>query len=156
MKCPYCGHTEQRVLDSRPARDYEAIRRRRECANCERRFTTFEAPETHQLYVLKSDGSRQEFNKDKILRGMIVACQKRSIALDLLREQVDQIERQLFHDLDTEVSTGQIGKIVLEALLQIDAVAYIRFASVYMHFQSPQEFLDIIKNVHTVAGNKSV
>jgi transcriptional repressor NrdR len=144
MKCFYCGYPEQKVLDTRPARDGEAIRRRRECLKCGRRFTTFEAPETHPLYVIKSDGTRQELNKEKILRGMVIACRKRPIPIEILRATVDSIETQLLQDFDTEISSEEVGNRVLEALKNIDAVAYIRFASVYMHFQSPQEFLEII------------
>lgn len=150
MKCPYCGYQEQKVLDSRPARDNEAIRRRRECGQCERRFTTFEAPETHPLYVLKSDGSRQEFNKEKLLRGMVVACQKRSISMAILQKAADLIEQEILQEYDSEIHSDNIGKKVLQYLLDIDKIAYIRFASVYMHFQNPQEFQKIIKDVNRI------
>lgn len=147
MKCPYCGYLEQRVLDSRPARDGEAIRRRRECLKCGRRFTTFEAWEVHPLFVIKRDGSREEFDKEKLLRSVLIACRKRPVPIETLRTATDRLEKHFSETFEAEIPSVEIGKEVLQALLSIDIVAYIRFASVYMDFQSPYEFLEIIHHI---------
>ncbi|MBS1706376.1 MAG: transcriptional repressor NrdR [Armatimonadetes bacterium] len=147
MKCPYCGHIEQRVLDSRPARDEEAIRRRRECCVCNRRFTTFEEPEKPRLYVVKRRGDREEFHREKVMTGMITACRKRPVSQELLRDTAERIEREMFDLCEPEVSSTTIGDRVMEALLGIDEVAYVRFASVYREFESPREFREIVDNV---------
>jgi transcriptional repressor NrdR len=146
MLCPYCGHSEQRVLDSRPAREGEAIRRRRECEKCGRRFTTFEEPERTRLFVIKRDGSRAEFSRDKVLAGMIVACHKRPVSIEQLREAAEKIERDLFQEFETEVPSTEIGERVVESLRRIDTVAFVRFASVYREFQTVSDFREIVES----------
>jgi transcriptional repressor NrdR len=145
MKCPYCNFPEQRVLDSRPCRDGQAIRRRRECESCNRRFTTFEEIERQRLYLIKRDGSREEFSKEKMLQGLVSACRKRPVSHHELIELAARIERQLIDQGDTEVPSASLGKIVLDHLLKVDHVAYIRFASVYEQFETPAEFSKIVE-----------
>lgn len=147
MKCPYCGCVEQKVLDSRPARDNEAIRRRRECESCGRRFTTFEAPEMPRLMVVKRNGAREELRSDKILHSMTLACRKRPVSIDTLREAVERIEREVLREPDEEISSATIGRLVLEELREIDTVAFVRFASVYRDFQTIADFKEIIETV---------
>lgn len=147
MKCPYCGFCDQKVLDSRPARDDEAVRRRRECLRCGRRFTTFEEPEKPRLFVVKRSGSREEFSRDKVFAGMVTACRKRPVPHEVLRDAAERIERELFDLCETEVPSTEIGERVMVALLEIDKVAYVRFASVYREFESPAEFKEIVDKV---------
>ena len=147
MKCPFCGNEDQKVLDSRPAREGEAIRRRRECVGCNRRFTTFEEPERPRLFVEKRDGSREEFDRDKCLKSMLIACRKRGISVDILRASVERIERDLFQEFEDEAPTTQIGDKVLTELFSIDSVAYVRFASVYKQFDTVSDFQHIIDSV---------
>ena len=147
MRCPFCGYIDQKVLDSRPAREGEAIRRRRECLGCGRRFTTFEEPERPRLFVVKRGGSREEFSRDKCLSSMVIACRKRPVALELLREAAERIERDLFQEFEDEVPTKAIGGHVMEALKKIDVVAYVRFASVYREFETLRDFADIVDEV---------
>lgn len=149
MKCPFCGNEDQRVLDSRPAREGEAIRRRRECVGCNRRFTTFEEPERPRLFVEKRDGTREEFDRDKCLKSMLIACRKRGISVDILRASVERIERDLFQEFEDEVPTQAIGEKVLQALFAIDSVAYIRFASVYKEFETVSDFKQVIEAMST-------
>jgi len=147
MRCPYCGHTEQKVLDSRPSREEEAIRRRRECLSCGRRFTTYEAPEKPRLFVVKRDGSREEFSREKVLSGMIVACRKRPVSHEELRDATERMERELFDLCEPEVSAEVVGERVMATLRSIDSVAYIRFASVYRSFADPIEFGRLIDSL---------
>jgi transcriptional repressor NrdR len=147
MKCPYCGFDDQKVLDSRPARDGEAVRRRRECAKCGRRFTTFEAPERPRLFVIKRDGKYEEFSREKVLNSMIIACRKRPVTVDRLRAAAEWVEKELFQKFDEEVPSTAIGERVMEHLRFIDQVAYVRFASVYREFQSIDEFKDLVESV---------
>jgi transcriptional repressor NrdR len=147
MRCPFCGFIDQKVLDSRPSRDGEAIRRRRECMGCGRRFTTFEQPESPRLFVIKRGGSREEFNPDKVLNSMLVACRKRRIAVEDLKEAVERIERDLHQNFDDEVPSSQIGERVLGELLKIDSVAYVRFASVYKDFETLADFGEMVESV---------
>lgn len=147
MKCPYCGHTEQKVLDSRPARDNGAIRRRRECNSCQRRFTSFEEPEKPRLIVVKRDGTRQPFDPNKLLISMSLACGKRPVSTESLEEAVQKIEHDLLDTLELEVSTTEIGERVTDELYKLDAVAYIRYSSVYRAFERPQEFADIVRKL---------
>jgi transcriptional repressor NrdR len=151
MKCPYCGHEDQKVLDSRPARDGEAIRRRRECLRCERRFTTFEAPERPRLYVVKRDGTREEFNREKVLGSMLIACGKRPVPVETVREAAEFIERDVFQEFEDEVSSREIGDRVMRALKMIDPIAYVRYASVYKEFSSVEDFRDIVSSVTSVS-----
>lgn len=141
MRCPFCGHHGSRVLDSRPIHDGRAIRRRRECEECEQRFTTFEMVEEQPLIVIKKDGSREEFSREKLLRGLIRACEKRPVPLDRLETLVAEIERGLRQNSMAEVPSQEIGERVMEALMEIDEVAYVRFASVYRQFKDINVFV---------------
>lgn len=143
MKCPFCGFVDQKVLDSRPARDGEAIRRRRECIGCGRRFTTFEAPELPRLLVVKRRGDREEFSREKVLSSMLTACGKRPVAFEIVRDAAERIERDLFQEFEDEVPSTEIGERVMKELMAIDSVAYVRFASVYRQFASVQDFSKI-------------
>ena len=140
MKCPYCGFSESKVVDSRPA-DEGSIRRRRECLQCERRFTTYETVESLPMVVVKKDGSRQSFDRNKILNGMLRACEKRPVSLAALETAALDIEQILQNSLEREVSTGQIGELVMERLKPLDEVAYVRFASVYRQFKDINSFM---------------
>ena len=151
MRCPYCGYEDQKVLDSRPARDGEAIRRRRECLGCERRFTTFEEPERPRLLVVKRDGSRVDFKGDKVLQSMLLAARKRPVPADVLRDAAERVERALYDEYDDEVPTRAIGHRVLHELSLIDVVAYVRFASVYKEFETLQDFIEIVEHVRSDA-----
>lgn len=142
MKCPYCGHVDSKVVDSRPADEYDSIRRRRECLSCGKRFTTYETVERLPLIVIKKDGSRQSFDKDKVLRGMIRACEKRPVAMNTLMKLADEIEQELQNSLDREISTQKIGELVMERLKRVDEVAYVRFASVYRQFKDINTFME--------------
>lgn len=147
MKCPYCGHLEHRVLDSRPAREGEAVRRRRECEGCNRRFTTFEAPEKPRLFVIKRSGGREEFDREKVLSGMVTACRKRPVSLDDLREAALRVERDLFDITDDEVPSCEVGDRVMRELYDLDPVAFVRFASVYREFEDPEEFAETVRRM---------
>lgn len=151
MQCPFCGYIEQRVLDSRPAREGEAIRRRRECLGCGRRFTTFEEPERPRLFLIKRNGAREEFSRDKCLTSMLIACRKRPVAIEILRDAAERIERDLYQESDEEVPTHRVGERVLNELAQIDTVAYIRFASVYREFETVDDFASTIQSVQELA-----
>lgn len=141
MKCPYCGNLESKVVDSRPADEGATIRRRRECLSCQKRFTTYETVERLPLVVIKKDGSRQSFEKQKILNGMIRACEKRPVPIDTLEAIADQIEQSILNTMEREYSTEQIGEQVMERLKQVDEVAYVRFASVYRQFKDINTFM---------------
>ncbi len=151
MHCPYCGYPDQKVLESRVARDGEAIRRRRECLACERRFTTFETPERPRLFIVKRDKSRQEFSRDKALNSMVIACGKRPVALEVLRNAAQDIERDLFQEYEEEVPSSVVGERVMAALAKIDTVAYVRFASVYQKFENLGDFMRIVSERDTIA-----
>ena len=141
MKCPYCGFKESKVVDSRPADEGSSIRRRRECLSCERRFTTYETMESLPMVVIKKDGSRQTFDRRKVLNGMIRACEKRPVPLGELERLADEIEQTLQNSLEREVSTEAIGELVMEKLKSVDEVAYVRFASVYRQFKDINTFM---------------
>ena len=141
MKCPYCDHNGTKVLDSRPANENKSIRRRRECEKCQRRFTTFEMVEETPLMVIKKDGSREEFNREKMLRGLIRACEKRPVSVDQLERIVNDVEQELRNTAATEVESRQIGELVMEQLYPVDEVAYVRFASVYRQFKDINMFM---------------
>ena len=147
MRCPYCGYEDQKVLDSRPARDGEAIRRRRECNDCGRRFTTFEEPEKPRLFVIKRDGTREEFNGEKALRSMLIACRKRPVPIEALQEAVCQVERELFDLCEAEIASVEIGERIMAHLMRLDTVAYVRFASVYREFETLADFREMIETV---------
>lgn len=141
MKCPYCDHLGTKVLDSRPANDNKSIRRRRECELCSRRFTTFEMVEETPLIVIKKDGSREEFSRDKMLRGLIRACEKRPVSVERLEMIASEVEKQLRDTAHAEVDSRVIGDFVMEQLYPVDEVAYVRFASVYRQFKDISMFM---------------
>ena len=141
MKCPYCGTLESKVVDSRPAEEGTSIRRRRECPECHKRFTTYETVESLPLIVIKKDGSRQTFDRDKLLGSMLKACEKRSVPLAKLQELAREIEQSLQNDMEREVSSADIGELVMERLKDVDEVAYVRFASVYRQFKDINTFM---------------
>ncbi len=141
MKCPYCGYPEDRVSDSRPINDGESIRRRRECLKCKQRFTTYEKVEYVNLVAIKKDGSRQPFDRDKLVKGILKSCIKRPVTLDQIENIVTQIETRNSNLLSKEISSTEIGEQVMAQLKDIDEVAYIRFASVYKEFDGLQSFI---------------
>ena len=141
MKCPFCGNLESKVVDSRPSDEGASIRRRRECLECHKRFTTYETMESLPLVVIKKDGSRQTFDRSKLLNGMIRACEKRPVAFDTLDGIAGEIEQTLQNDMDREIPTSRIGELVMEKLKDVDEVAYVRFASVYRQFKDISTFM---------------
>ena len=141
MKCPFCGHLDSKVVDSRPAEDGTSIRRRRECLKCRKRFTTFEIMESLPVVVIKKDGSRQSFDRSKLLNGMIRACEKRPVPFSTLEKIAEEIEQTLQNEMDREVPSSQIGEMVMDRLKNVDEVAYIRFASVYRQFKDISTFM---------------
>ena len=141
MKCPYCGYKESKVIDSRPAEEGSSIRRRRECLSCAKRFTTYETVESLPMVVIKKDGSRQSFDKRKVLNVMIRACEKRPVPFEVLEQKADEIEQTLQNSLEREVSTEYIGELVMDKLRAVDEVAYVRFASVYRQFKDIDTFM---------------
>ena len=141
MKCPYCGYKESKVVDSRPAEEGSSIRRRCECLSCEKRFTTYETVESLPMVVIKKDGSRQSFDRSKVLGGMIRACEKRPVSFDELERISEEIEQNLQNSLEREVSTEAIGEQVMDKLRSVDEVAYVRFASVYRQFKDIDTFM---------------
>lgn len=141
MKCPYCGHTDSKVVDSRPAEEGASIRRRRECLECGRRFTTYETVERMPIIVIKKDGSREQFDREKVLSAMLRAFEKRSVTLDRLVAAVSNIEQKLQNYLSHEVPSSEIGEMVLDEIKNIDKVAYLRFVSVYRQFKDVDSFL---------------
>ncbi|WP_069650173.1 transcriptional regulator NrdR [Caloranaerobacter ferrireducens] len=147
MKCPYCSYFETKVVDSRPTDEGQAIRRRRECVKCNNRFTTYEKVEEIPLIVVKKDGTRQEYSRDKILNGIIRACEKRPVSLKTMENIVDEIEKNLYNTLKREISTECIGEMVMNKLKDIDEVAYVRFASVYRQFKDINTFMDELKKL---------
>ena len=149
MKCIYCGNTESKVLDSRSSDDSNSIRRRRECLSCGKRFTTYETVETTPLLVIKSDESRQEFDAEKLKRGIIRACEKRPVSMAQIDMIVNNIEKSLYNSLDQEVHSSKIGELVMENLKKIDEVSYIRFASVYRKFADLTHFIEFIQEYDT-------
>ena len=141
MKCPFCGDQDSKVVDSRHSEDGLSIRRRRECMNCQRRFTTYEYVETLPIIVVKRDGSRQAFDRNKILNGMVRACEKRQVPFATLEKVTTEIEQNIQNSLEREVTADKIGEMVMERLKPLDEVAYIRFASVYRRFQDVNSFM---------------
>ncbi len=147
MKCPFCNYGEDRVVDSREAKEGTVIRRRRECLQCGRRFTSYERIEEIALMVVKHDGSRESFDRHKLLSGMRKACEKRPIQLKALEAIVDEIEGMLQDNADREIATEEVGRHVMESLRELDKVAYVRFASVYRRFEDVHEFMDELKDL---------
>ena len=141
MRCPYCGFSESKVIDSRPTDESNSIRRRRECLSCGKRFTTYETVESVPLVVVKKDGSRQRFDRSKIQGGLIKACEKRPVPLETLEKAVTDIEQKLLGSMEREIPSERVGELVMEQLKTIDQVAYVRFASVYRQFQDIDSFM---------------
>ena len=149
MRCPYCGFVESKVIDTRPNEENEIIRRRRECLSCMRRFTTYETIERIPLVVIKKDGSRQTFDRNKVLTSLLRACDKRTISLTEQEEMVNSIEQKLQNDLAREVPSRAIGAMVMEHLKERDQVAYVRFASVYRQFTDVSDFVEELRELIT-------
>ncbi|MBI1332869.1 MAG: transcriptional repressor NrdR [Armatimonadetes bacterium] len=149
MHCPFCGNDDLKVLDSRPGADGESIRRRRECAGCAKRFTTWERFERARLFVIKRDGSRCDFNREKVFDSMRLACGKRPVSVETMRQAAIRIEDELYRKFEDEVSTKEIGSCVMRELATIDTVAYVRFASVYREFETVADFAEMIERVQT-------
>ena len=147
MKCPYCGYSESKVIDSRPTDEGERIRRRRECLNCAKRFTTYEVIETVPVVVVKKDKSREAFDRNKLLNGLLRACEKRPVPLETLERIVDEIETLLQNSLDREVPSTLIGTYAMDKLNKVDEVAYVRFASVYREFKDINTFMDELNKI---------
>lgn len=147
MKCPYCGYSESKVIDSRPTDEGERIRRRRECLNCAKRFTTYEVIETVPVVVVKKDKSREAFDRNKLLNGLLRACEKRPVSLETLERIVDEIETLLQNSLDREVPSTLIGTYAMDKLKKVDEVAYVRFASVYREFKDINTFMDELNKI---------
>lgn len=142
MKCVYCGFLESKVIDSRHTEEDSAIRRRRECLNCGKRFTTYEKIDNLPLLVVKKDGRREMYDQEKILRGIIKACEKRPVALKNIEELASSVEKRIFNSLKQEIASVEIGEMVMQGLKELDDVAYVRFASVYRQFKDLNSFLD--------------
>ena len=151
MRCPFCGYEESKVIDSRPTEEGEKIRRRRECLQCQKRFTTYEIIETLPIVVVKKDKSRQVFDRTKLIGGMLRACEKRPVPLEVIEEAVDDIETALQNSIDREVTSIKIGELAMDKLKNIDEVAYVRFASVYRQFRDINSFMDELARL---LGNK--
>ncbi len=147
MKCPFCGHQEDKVVDSRASSDGVSIRRRRECLACGKRFTTYEHVEEQPLMVIKKDGRRERFDHQKLLAGLVKACEKRPVSMDHLEQLIDEIEREVSQQFEREVPSREIGERVMKRLHAIDPVAYVRFASVYREFKDVEQFLRELKDL---------
>lgn len=147
MTCPFCGHKEDRVIDSRESKEGDVIRRRRECLGCEKRFTTYERSDEIPYMVVKRDGRREKFDRQKVLEGLLRACQKRPVPMAKLAEVVDEVESTLGDNPEREVSTTAIGELLMERLRSLDKIAYVRFASVYRDFQDVEAFLNELKDL---------
>jgi len=150
MKCPYCGHIDTKVIDSREAQDLSSIRRRRECLKCAKRFTTFERAELIDLVIIKKDGRRERFDRNKILTGIVKACEKRPIGMEQIQRVVDEIEMELRNLDKIEIGSREIGEKIVQKLKVLDVVAYIRFASVYRSYDDVESFLKDIKEIKKV------
>jgi transcriptional repressor NrdR len=147
MTCPFCSHRQDRVIDSRESKEGDVIRRRRECLKCERRFTTYERSDEVPYMVVKRDGRREKFDREKVLQGLMKACEKRPVAMAALAEIVDEVESMLADSQDREVSTTAIGELLMKRLRTLDKIAYVRFASVYRDFQDVEAFLTELKDL---------
>ena len=147
MRCLFCGHTESKVIDSRQADDGTTIRRRRECLECGKRFTTYEKIESIPIVVVKKDGTRESFDREKIINGLLRACEKRPVSLNEIEGVVDEIEGKLYNLLEREVSSEKIGEMVMEKLQKLDDIAYVRFASVYRQFKDINSFMDELAKI---------
>jgi transcriptional repressor NrdR len=152
VTCPFCGHKEDKVIDSRESKEGDVIRRRRECLKCERRFTTYERSDDIPFMVIKRDGRREKFERQKVLEGLLRACQKRPVGVAKLAEVVDAVETKLAESPDREISTTDIGELVMDRLKSLDKIAYVRFASVYRDFQDVEAFFTEIKDLFQRRG----
>ncbi|MDD2374009.1 MAG: transcriptional regulator NrdR [Eubacteriales bacterium] len=147
MKCPYCGHDEDKVIDSRPADEGSAIRRRRECISCGKRFTTYEKVENLPLIIIKKDGTRQPYDRDKLISGLLKSCEKRPVSTEQIEKLADKVELQIQNSMRREISSGEIGEMVMELLKDIDEIAYVRFASVYRQFKDVNSFMQELNDL---------
>ena len=147
MTCPFCGFKQDRVIDSRESKEGDVIRRRRQCEKCERRFTTYERSDEIPYMVVKKDGRREKFDRQKVLNGLLKACEKRPVPMAKLAELVDAVESRLSDNSDREISTTDIGEMLMDRLRSLDKIAYVRFASVYRDFQDVEAFLNELKNL---------
>ena len=147
MKCPFCSHPEDKVVDSREGKEHQAIRRRRECLGCKKRFTTYERVDEIPYMVVKKDGRREKFDRKKILAGLLRACEKRPVSMNRMEEVVNQAEALVIDAHDREVNSREIGELLMNHLRELDKVAYVRFASVYLDFKDVKEFMDELKDL---------
>ena len=147
MKCPFCGHNEEKVIDSREAPDGTSVRRRRECSSCKRRYTTYERLEEHPLLVVKRDGRREPFDRKKILSGVVKACEKRPVPAEKMETLVDEVEREITQEFEREAPSVEIGERLMRRLHDLDEVAYVRFASVYRSFKDINQFMKELKDL---------
>jgi transcriptional repressor NrdR len=147
MKCPFCGHTEDKVVDSRAGKVGDTIRRRRECIKCGRRFTTYERMDEIPYMVVKKDGNREKFDRQKVLAGLLKACEKRPVSMSTLEQIVDEAEAYVAESVDRERPSSELGELVMDRLRKLDKVAYVRFASVYLDFKDVREFMDELKDL---------
>ena len=147
MKCPYCGFMDDKVIDSRPTEENTSIRRRRECSKCAKRFTTYEKVESVPLMVIKKDKTRQIFDRQKLLNGLLRACEKRPVSINELEKLIDSIETQILNSLKREITTQEIGEMVMARLKGLDEVAYVRFASVYRQFKDINTFMEELRKL---------
>ena len=147
MKCPFCGHLQDKVVDSRESKEGDAIRRRRQCLGCQRRFTSYERIDEIPYMVVKKDGRREKFDRQKVLSGLLKACEKRPISMGHLAELVNQVEAKVTDSPDREISTTEIGNYLMERMRELDKIAYVRFASVYRDFQDEHAFLNELKKL---------
>lgn len=147
MKCPYCEFLDSKVVDSRPTDEGQTIRRRRECMNCDKRFTTYEKIEEIPIMVIKKDGNRESYNRNKLLNGIIKSCEKRPVSINEIEDLVDEIEKNLSNSLEKEVTSIEIGEMVMNKLKDLDEVAYVRFASVYRQFKDLNTFMEELKKI---------
>jgi transcriptional repressor NrdR len=152
MKCPFCGHLEDKVIDSRESKEGEAVRRRRQCLSCERRFTTYEIIDEVPYMVVKKDGRREKFDRQKVLNGLLKACEKRPVSMGKLSEMVNQVEARVIDSPEREVSTTVVGEMLMERLRNMDKIAYVRFASVYRDFQDEEAFFNELKALMRAKG----
>ena len=147
MKCPYCGHIDDKVVDSRSSDGDRSVRRRRECLKCKRRFTTYESVEEVPLMVVKKDGTRESFDRNKIISGVLKACEKRPVSMERVEALVDKVQRDIQKNFDKEVKAQDVGELVMENLAKVDEVAYVRFASVYRQFKDTHQFMRELKGL---------
>lgn len=147
MKCPFCGHLQDKVVDSREAREGDAVRRRRECLSCQRRFTTYERIDEIPYMVIKKDGRRERFDRGKVLAGLLRACEKRPVSMQKLEATVDEVESFVADAPNRERSSSEVGELIMNRLRQVDKVAYVRFASVYLDFKDVKEFMEELRGL---------